>query len=67
MTKHIRVSVLGVAVALNVAALATLHVAMVRGAERAAVAEQAVERIVITASRYQPETLATCPAEPAAI
>ena len=67
MTQQIRLSVLGLAVAVNVAALATLHVAMVRGADRAAAAEEAVERIVITASRYEPETLATCPATPAAI
>ena len=67
MKQQIRLSVLGLAVALNVAALATLHVAMVRGADRAAAAEEAVERIVITASRYEPETLATCPAAPAAI
>lgn len=67
MTQRIRLSVLGVALAVNVAALAALHVAMVRSADRAAAAEQAIERIVVTASRYEPETVATCPAAPAAI
>lgn len=67
MTQQIRLLVLGAAVAVNVAALATLQIAMVQGSERAA-AEQAVERVVITASRHElPDTLARCPAAPAAL
>jgi hypothetical protein len=69
MTNKIRLTVLGVAVAMNFAALATLQVAMGRGADRAA-AEQAVERVVITASRYdlpEAQALARCPTAPAAL
>jgi hypothetical protein len=69
MTNQIRLSVLGVAVAMNFAALATLQVAMGRGAERAA-AERSVEHVVITASRLElPEAqaLVRCPSTPAAL
>lgn len=68
MTNQIRLTVLGVALVVNLAALATLQAAMVRGADRAA-AEQAVERVVITASRYDlPEAQAlACPTAPAAL
>ena len=72
MTNRIRLTVLGLAVAVNVAALGTLHVAMVRGEQGAqqAAAEQAVERIVITASRLdvpEAQAFATCPTQPTAL
>jgi hypothetical protein len=69
MTNQIRLTVLGVALVVNLAALATLQAAMVRGADRAA-AEQALERVVITASRYdlpEAQALARCPSAPAAL
>ena len=58
-----RVMVLAVAVAVNAAALAALHVAMVQGIERAVAANEAPERVVVTGTRTQQQELAgsNCP------
>ena len=63
-----RLAVFAFAVALNAAAIAALHVAMVDGAERALVANQEVEHVVVSATRSAP-ALATsnCPTMPNAL
>ena len=60
--KTTRVAVLAFAVALNVAAVAALHIAMVDGAQRALAANQEFEHVVVSASRM-PAAIATsnCP------
>ncbi|HZD19433.1 MAG TPA: hypothetical protein VE325_02075 [Burkholderiales bacterium] len=60
-TAH-RLAALAFAVALNVAALAALHVAMVDGAQQALAANQEFEHVVVSASRM-PAAIATsnCP------
>jgi len=57
-----RLAVLAFAVALNVGALAALHIAMVDGAEHALAANQEFEHVVVSASRT-PAAIAnsTCP------
>jgi hypothetical protein len=63
-----RLAVLAFAVALNVAALAALHIAMVDGAQQALAANQEFEHVVVSASRTSP-ALATsnCPTTPNAL
>jgi hypothetical protein len=63
-----RLAVFVFAVALNAAAVAALHIAMVDGAERALVANQEVEHVVVSATRTAP-ALATsnCPTMPSAL
>ncbi|HET7364837.1 MAG TPA: hypothetical protein VFJ70_14815 [Burkholderiales bacterium] len=63
-----RLAVFAFAVALNAAALVALHIAMVDGAERALVANQEVEHVVVSAARTSP-ALATsnCPTMPNAL
>jgi hypothetical protein len=57
-----RLAVLAFAVALNVAALAALHVAMVDGAQQARAANQEFEHVVVSASRTPPAIAdSTCP------
>jgi hypothetical protein len=67
MRRKIRLMALGIAVAVNGAALVAVNAAMVEGAERQLLSRQEPERIVITGSRQDlPEhrTLAVqnCPA-----
>jgi hypothetical protein len=63
-----RLAVFAFAVALNGAALAALHVAMVDGAERAVLANQETEHVVVSATRT-PAAIATsnCPTTPKAL
>ena len=63
-----RLAVFVFAVALNAAAVAALHVAMVEGAERALVANQETEHVVVSATRT-PAAIATsnCPTTPNAL
>ena len=68
MRRGIRLMALGIAVAVNGAALVAVNAAMVDGAERQLLSQQEPERIVITGSRQDlPEhrTLAVqnCPAQ----
>ena len=57
-----RLAVLAFAIALNGAALAALHIAMVEGAEQAIIANQEPEHVIVSATRT-PAPLATsnCP------
>ncbi len=68
MKRGIRLVALGIAIAVNVAALMVVNAAMVDGAERERLSQQEPERIVILGSRQDlPEhrTLAVenCPTE----
>jgi hypothetical protein len=62
MKSKIRLMVLALAIAVNGAAVAALHVAMVDVAERAVLANQEFDHVVVSASRA-PADLAksTCP------
>ena len=67
MKRRIRLMALGIAIAVNGAALVAVNAAMVDGAERQLLSQQEPERIVITATRQDlPETQAVasqnCPA-----
>lgn len=66
-TTH-RLAVLAFAVALNAAAAAALHIAMVDGAERAYAANQEFEHVVVSAT-HTPAPIATsnCPLTPKAL
>jgi hypothetical protein len=66
MKRGIRLMALGIAIAVNGAALVAVNAAMVDGAERQRLSQQEPERIVITAQRQgdpAPQTLAiqNCP------
>ena len=62
MKSRIRLMVLALAVAVNAAALAALHRAMVDGAERARLTASEPERVVITATREAAELAkSNCP------
>jgi hypothetical protein len=61
-TTH-RLTALALAIVLNVAAFAALHVAMVDGAERAVLANQEFDHVVVSASRTPAELAkSNCPA-----
>ena len=66
-TTH-RLAVLAFAVALNGAAIAALHIAMVDGAQRAFAANQEYEHVVVSATQA-PAPIATsnCPTTPKAL
>ena len=51
MTSKMRLMILALAVAVNAAALAALHVAMVHGAEQAVAENQEYDHIVVSATR----------------
>jgi len=55
MKSKTRLLILAVAVALNGAAFGALHVAMVDGAERAVLANQEVDHVVVSATRTPAE------------
>ena len=58
-----RLLVFAVAVAVNAAALAAVHIAMVQGVQRALAANEESEHVVVTATRPHPELArSTCPA-----
>jgi hypothetical protein len=58
-----RLAVLAFALALNAAAVAALNIAMIDGAERAILANQEPEHVVITATRTtDPVASTNCPA-----
>ena len=62
MTSTTRLMILALAFAVNAAALAALHVAMVQGAEQAVAANQEYDHIVVSASRTPSELAkSTCP------
>ncbi len=66
MKRGIRLIALGIAIAVNGAALVAVNAAMVDGAERQLLSQQEPERIVITAPRQEdpaPQALAiqNCP------
>jgi hypothetical protein len=54
MKSRVRLVALGVAIAVNGAALIAVNAAMVEGAERQLLSQQEPERIVITGSRQDP-------------
>jgi len=57
-----RLAVFAFAVALNAAAVAALHIAMVDGAERAILANQEPEHVIVTATRTpDPVASSNCP------
>jgi hypothetical protein len=57
-----RFAVLAFAVALNAAAVAALNIAMVDGAERAIVANQEAEHVIVSATRAPaPVATSNCP------
>jgi hypothetical protein len=61
-TTH-RLLVLALAIAVNAAALATVHIAMVQGVQRALAANEDPEHVVVTATRSHPELArSNCPA-----
>lgn len=66
MTKATRLLILAIALALNAAGVAALHVAMVQGAEQAVLANQEFDHVVVSSART-PDNLAsglarsTCP------
>ena len=68
MKRWIRLIALGIAIAVNGAALVAVNAAMVDGAERQLLSQQEPERIVITAPKQEdsaPQALAiqNCPAK----
>lgn len=57
-----RLLVLAVAVAVNAAALAAVHIAMVQGVQRALAANEEPEHVAVTATRPHPELAGSnCP------
>jgi len=62
MTKATRCLILAVALAVNAAGVAALHVAMVNGAEQAVLANQEYDHVVVSSTRV-PSDLArsSCP------
>jgi len=62
MTKATRCLILAVALAVNAAGVAALHVAMVNGAEQAGLANQEYDHVVVSSTRV-PSDLArsSCP------
>src|SRR5579859_1870779 len=62
MTSKMRLMILALAVAVNAAALAALHVAMVHGAEQAVAENQEYDHIVVSATRVPGELAkSSCP------
>src|SRR5256714_15173703 len=62
MTSKTRLMILALAVAVNAAAVSALHIAMVHGAERAVLANQEYDHIVVSATRMPSELAkSTCP------
>ena len=62
MTTKTRLMILTFAFAVNAAALAALHVAMVQGAEQAVLANQEYDHIVVSATRTPSELAkSSCP------
>jgi len=61
MKSTTRLTILAFAVALNAGALTALHVAMVDGAERALLANQDVEHVVVSATRTPGDLAKMCP------
>lgn len=62
MTTKTRLMIFALAVTVNAAALAALHVAMVQGAEQAVLANQEYDHIVVSATRTPSELAkSTCP------
>jgi len=60
-TAH-RLAVFALAIAINGAAVAALHVAMVDGAERAFIANQEPEHVIVSATRTPaPVATSNCP------
>ena len=55
MQSKTRLLILALAVAVNAAGIAALHVAMVDGAERAVLANQEVDHVVVSATRTPAE------------
>ena len=55
MKRTHRLAALAFAVALNVAAFGALHVAMVDGAERAVLANQELDHVIVSATRTPAE------------
>ena len=63
-----RLAVFAFAVALNGAAVAALHIAMVDGAQRALAANQEVEHVVVSATPTPaPVATSNCPTTPKAL
>jgi hypothetical protein len=61
MKSTTRLTILAFAVAVNAAAFTALHVAMVDGAERALLANQEIEHVVVSATRTPGELAKMCP------
>ena len=62
MKSRTRLMILALAVAVNAAAVAALHIAMVDGAERAVLANQEFDHVVVSATRSPAELArSTCP------
>lgn len=62
MTKGTRLFILAIALAVNAAGVAALHVAMVQGAEQAVFANQEYDHVVVSATRMPSELAkSSCP------
>jgi hypothetical protein len=61
MKSKTRFLIFALAVAVNGAALAALHLAMVDGAERAVLANQEVDHVVVSATRTPADIAKMCP------
>lgn len=61
MKSTTRLTILALAVALNAGALSALNVAMVDGAQRAVLANQEIEHVVVSATRTPGELAKMCP------
>jgi hypothetical protein len=62
MTKATRLFILAIALAVNAAGVAALHVAMVQGAEQAVLANQEFDHVVVSSTRMPSELArSTCP------
>ena len=67
MTRAVRLVVVGLAVAVNGAALATAHTAMGQIQERQKLAQQQPARVVVVGQRPQHVAIQNCPAPTAKI
>lgn len=62
MTKGTRLFILAIALAINAAGVAALHVAMVQNAEEAVLANQEYDHVVVSATRLPSELAkSSCP------
>ena len=61
MKSTMRLTILALAVAVNAAGIAALHVAMVDGAERAVLANQEFDHVVVSATRSPSDLAKMCP------